>query len=138
VNIVPEFCETSVDIRLVPGQSWEETYAKVKEIVSGEAGGVRWEFDTTPLADPPFCLDEEHPMVRAVCATADRPHSEVVSYSCDASKIATDGIPCVIFGPGDIARAHTADESIATEDLHRGVAQYVCIAETLLPAEKGD
>jgi len=138
VNIVPEFCETSVDIRLVPGQSWEETYGKIKEIISGQSVGVRWEFDTSPLADPPFCLDEEHPMLLAVCAAAGRPSSEVVSYSCDASKIATAGIPCVIFGPGDIAQAHTADESIATEDLHKGVAHYVRIAEALLPAEKGD
>lgn len=77
-------------------------------------------------------------MLLAVCAAAGRPSSEVVSYSCDASKIATAGIPCVIFGPGDIAQAHTADESIATEDLHKGVAHYVRIAEALLPAEKGD
>ncbi|HRJ71155.1 MAG TPA: M20 family metallopeptidase [Terrimicrobiaceae bacterium] len=133
VNIVPDFCEIQVDIRLVPGQSWERTYDGVRGAVENSSADVRWEFDPSPLADPSFCLAEDHPAVRRVCAAAGRPASQVVNFSCDASKIAAAGIPCVVFGPGDIAHAHTADESIAIEDLARGVAGYVRIAQALLP-----
>ena len=33
-----------------------------------------------------------------------------VPYGTDASTIAEAGIPAVVFGPGDIAQAHTCDE----------------------------
>jgi acetylornithine deacetylase/succinyl-diaminopimelate desuccinylase-like protein len=35
-----------------------------------------------------------------------------VPYGTDASTIALAGIPAVVFGPGDIAQAHTCDEWI--------------------------
>ena len=132
INIVPDFCEISVDIRLVPGQSGEETYREIQRAVTGVADTVRWEFDPQPLIDHPFCLDEENVFVQQVCRAADRTHAGVVHFSCDASKIAKAGIPCLIFGPGDIAQAHTANESIAISDLHRGVEAYVRIAQELL------
>jgi acetylornithine deacetylase len=34
--------------------------------------------------------------------------------------LAHGGIPSVVFGPGDIAQAHTADEWISVEALERG------------------
>ena len=41
------------------------------------------------------------------------PHEqEAVPYGTDASTLALAGIPAVVFGPGDIAKAHTADEWI--------------------------
>jgi acetylornithine deacetylase len=43
-----------------------------------------------------------------------------VRYFCDASVLAHGGIPSVVFGPGDIAQAHTADEWITVEALERG------------------
>jgi acetylornithine deacetylase len=45
-----------------------------------------------------------------------------VTYFCDAAVIATGGTPCVVFGPGDIAQAHTAREWISVQSLERGVA----------------
>ena len=36
----------------------------------------------------------------------------VVPYGTDASTLAAAGLPCVVFGPGDIAQAHTKDEWI--------------------------
>ena len=42
-----------------------------------------------------------------------------VDYFCDASVLAGAGIPSVVFGPGDIAQAHTADEWIALASLER-------------------
>jgi len=57
----------------------------------------------------------------------------VTNFSCDASKIAATGVPCLVVGPGDIAHAHTATESIAVEELLQGVEAYTKIAEALLP-----
>ena len=132
VNIVPEFCETEVDIRLVPGQSGLQTYAEIRNIVEAQDDRIQWEFDPHPLVDSPFCRDADDLFVRMVCGAVVRTESQVVNFSCDASKIAAAGIPCLIFGPGDITQAHTGDESLAIEDLHRGVSAYVQIVEKLL------
>jgi acetylornithine deacetylase len=37
---------------------------------------------------------------------------DAVPYGTDASTLAEAGIPSVVFGPGDIAQAHTCDEWI--------------------------
>ena len=40
-----------------------------------------------------------------------------VPYGTDASTLASPQVPAVVFGPGDIAQAHTADEWIALDQL---------------------
>ncbi len=42
-----------------------------------------------------------------------------VHFFCDASVLARGGIPSVVFGPGDIAQAHTGDEWISLKSLDR-------------------
>ena len=42
-----------------------------------------------------------------------------VDYFCDAAVLAAGGIPSVVFGPGDIAQAHTADEWVSLAQLER-------------------
>ena len=43
-----------------------------------------------------------------------------VDYFCDAAVLSAGGMPSVVFGPGDIAQAHTADEWISLAELERG------------------
>jgi acetylornithine deacetylase len=40
-----------------------------------------------------------------------------VPYGTDASTLAEAGIPSVVFGPGDIARAHTCDEWVPLDEV---------------------
>ena len=42
-----------------------------------------------------------------------------VPYGTDASKIAQAGIPAIVFGPGDIAQAHTRDEWVALDEVEQ-------------------
>ena len=42
-----------------------------------------------------------------------------VPYGTDASTLAGAGIPCVVFGPGDIARAHTCDEWVPLDEVEQ-------------------
>jgi acetylornithine deacetylase len=42
-----------------------------------------------------------------------------VPFGTDASTIADAGIPAVVFGPGDIAQAHTNDEWIEIEQMEK-------------------
>ena len=43
-----------------------------------------------------------------------------MDFFCDAAVLSAGGIPSVVFGPGDIAQAHTADEWISLASLERG------------------
>jgi acetylornithine deacetylase len=42
-----------------------------------------------------------------------------VHFFCDASILAHGGIPSVVFGPGDIAQAHTRDEWLSLHELEQ-------------------
>ena len=52
---------------------------------------------------------------------------EGVGYGTDASTFARAGIPAVVLGPGDIAQAHTHNEWIDLDELHRGVEVYAAL-----------
>lgn len=51
-----------------------------------------------------------------------------VPYGTNAASLAAAGIPAVVFGPGSIAQAHTADEWIAVEQLELAEEAYYQIA----------
>ena len=59
------------------------------------------------------------PLVRQFLRTAGQRRPECVHYFCDAAVLAEGGIPSVVFGPGDIAQAHTADEWVSEKQLDR-------------------
>jgi acetylornithine deacetylase len=40
-----------------------------------------------------------------------------VPYGTDASTLAEAGVPSVVFGPGDIAQAHTCDEWVDLDEV---------------------
>ena len=44
-----------------------------------------------------------------------------VAYNTDASHYAAAGIPCVVFGPGDIAQAHSVTEFVEIEQVAAAV-----------------
>jgi acetylornithine deacetylase len=54
-----------------------------------------------------------------------------VDYFCDASILSHGGIPSIVFGPGDIAQGHTADEWISLASLERGRAILVNFLRSL-------
>lgn len=135
INIVPESCRASVDIRLLPGQSWEMVYAAVQACVTSAAScvrGVTWHFEEKPFTDPSFVTAPDHPLVLTALQVLGEEQARVVAFSCDASKVAAAGVPCIILGPGDIAEAHTSRESIAVDELESAVTQYAELAQRLL------
>ena len=54
-----------------------------------------------------------------------------VPFGIDAGPLSEKGTPCVVFGPGDIAQAHTKDEWIDLEQVHLAAQAYFQIAVDL-------
>jgi acetylornithine deacetylase len=77
--------------------------------------------------DPPFMqsnglADDKNGSLAERLAKTVRQHgraSELVGvrFGTDAAAVASTGVPTVVFGPGSIDQAHTADEFIAIDQL---------------------
>jgi len=117
-NIVPDACTITVDRRLLPG----ETEAGVKREIAALLRAKKLAATISSLKTAP-CLPLETearlPLVQDFLRSAKQARPVGVDYFCDAAVLAAAGIPSVVFGPGDIAQAHTADEWISLAELER-------------------
>jgi acetylornithine deacetylase/succinyl-diaminopimelate desuccinylase-like protein len=118
-NIVPDACVISIDRRTLPG----ETEAKVKGEIAAllkakKLGATISSAKAVPAL--PLETNPKLPLVRQFFRSVGQARPAGVDYFCDASVLSAAGIPSVVFGPGDIAQAHTADEWIALAELERG------------------
>lgn len=120
-NIVPDACVISVDRRTLPGETETGVRREVKRVLS--EAGLEVDMDTLRTAPcDPLETDPGLPLVQELRKAAGRRRTLGVHYFCDAAPLAAGGIASVVFGPGDIAQAHTRDEWIGVESLERGTA----------------
>jgi acetylornithine deacetylase len=118
-NIVPDICKISVDRRTLPG----ETDAGVKREIAAllKANSLSAKISSTKLA-PALPLETNYklPLAQQFLKSVGQRKPLGVHFFCDAAILSAGGIPSVVFGPGDIAQAHTADEWISLAELERG------------------
>jgi acetylornithine deacetylase/succinyl-diaminopimelate desuccinylase-like protein len=115
-NIVPAFCEASVDRRTLPGETESSVQAELARLFRRHKlhALVRDEKLSPCLS---METNAELPLVRKFLQAARQKAPLGANYFCDASVLAQAGIPSIVFGPGDIAQAHTAVEWIALRSL---------------------
>ncbi len=70
-------------------------------------------------------------VVREQVAAWGLPLGGPVDFWTEAALFSDAGYPTVVFGPGDIAQAHTVDEWVAIEQLERAASAYSSILESL-------
>jgi len=118
-NIVPDRCTILLDRRTLPGETESGVRRELKSILRRKNLKVAFVHDELP-ACLPLETDPRLPLVAQFLDSVGQRKPVGVRYFCDASVLAQGGIPSVVFGPGDIAQAHTADEWISLESLERG------------------
>jgi acetylornithine deacetylase/succinyl-diaminopimelate desuccinylase family protein len=118
-NIVPDFCAIEIDRRTLPG----ETDAGVRREISRflNSKDLSAKISSAKLA-PALPLETNHklPLVQKFMKCVGQTKPLGVHFFCDAAVLSAGGIPSVVFGPGDIAQAHTNDEWISLSELERG------------------
>lgn len=120
-NIVPDRCVIEVDRRTVPGETEAGAKREIETFLRKRGVSVTL-VDMKGVTAPPLETDPQLPWVRAFLKATGRTTPRGVTYFCDAAILALGGTPCVVFGPGDIAQAHTAREWISIASLERGTA----------------
>ena len=117
-NIVPAGCTITVDRRTLPGETDAQVFREIAALLRRR--NLKATIANTKIAPAPAMeTNPELPQVRQLFAVVGQTRPAGVNYFCDAAVLAAGGLPCVVFGPGDIAQAHTADEWISLAQLER-------------------
>ena len=118
-NIVPDGCVISIDRRTLPGET--ENSVRCEIITLLQAKKLSAKISSAKLAPAlPLETNFKLPLVQTFLSAAKQNKPLGADYFCDAAVLSAGGIPSVVFGPGDIAQAHTADEWISLAELERG------------------
>jgi len=117
-NIVPDQCVISVDRRTLPGESDRAVRHELRTLLkSCDSQAKLMPLRTVPC--PALETPRNLPWVRKLMRITGQRRPRGVDYFCDAAILAAGGIPSVVFGPGDIAQAHTRGEWIAVNQLEQ-------------------
>ena len=122
VNTVPDRCRIDIDRRVVMGEKPAEAPGQMLAFLVGKAG-IDFPVEMTEpwICDPALSPQgsEEIQKLLGAAIDAERGSHRVhaVPYGTDAATLAWAGIPAVIFGPGDIAKAHTIDEWVPLDEV---------------------
>ncbi len=129
-------CTLRIERRTIPGELAVSVMQEVQALCD-EIRASRPEFEATlslACAQPPSDLALDAPLTRAVLSAvgAQGLSETVTGLACwtDAALFNAAGIPALCFGPGDIARAHSAEEWVEHEQLEQATAvlEQVCAA----------
>lgn len=129
-----ESCTIHIERRTIPGETAADTLAEVEALIAAlaaERPTFRADVRLT-TAQPPLDLATDAPLTQLTvgAARARGLEGRVSGLSCwtDAALFDAAGIPALCFGPGDIARAHSAREWVERADIERAAAvlEHVC------------
>ncbi|QAA76996.1 MAG: hypothetical protein BIP78_1230 [Candidatus Bipolaricaulis sibiricus] len=133
-NVVPDRCWVRLDRRWLPSEDIDAVLAEIRMVVArairdarGVTANVRRLEETRHCR--PMETRSDHPFVRALQGAAReeglRPELQGVPYGTDGSLFAERRVPTVVWGPGDIAQAHGADEHVDLDEVWSAARAYL-------------
>lgn len=141
-STVAAHCKIQIDRRWIPSENVELVFSEIKECLAQvklQMPGLKTELRRVPggmatMVHGPLEISETHPLVIA----AQKARKEICGNpeALTTFPAWTDGallsreanIPTMILGPGDLALAHSADESIALEEVYQAAEIYAMTA----------
>lgn len=127
VNTVPDECTIEIDRRVLPGEDGVKVMQQVEDY-------LRQRLDVNFRMLPPWLIGEslsDHnngawaDQLLKVIERRVGPRKKIgVPYGTNVSRFAITGVPSLVFGPGSILQAHTADEWIDLNELRQAAEIY--------------
>ncbi|MCC1491863.1 acetylornithine deacetylase [Cognatishimia sp. F0-27] len=125
LNIVPEHCRFEFEFRALPNEDVDAMADHMQRFVDtallprmqAVSANASFRLEST-IAYPGLDSAPEHEIVILAKRLAGRNDHRKVAYGTEGGRFSkTGGIPTVVCGPGDIDRAHKADEFITRNEL---------------------
>lgn len=123
-NVTPVQSVCTIRYRPMPGVDTAGLVRRTRALARQHGLGFKVHWVGAPLYTPP-----DSPLVRTALALTGTRVARTVPYGTDGTAYATRMKHLVVLGPGDIAQAHTVDEWVETEQLHRAEELYARFIE---------
>jgi acetylornithine deacetylase/succinyl-diaminopimelate desuccinylase-like protein len=130
-NIVPDRCVIRVDRRTVPGERDSAVKEELLRFIRRHGLSASLIDTKSEEPAPPLETDRHLPLVQQFLRCARQSKPAGVDFFTDAGVLAAGGIPSVVFGPGNIAQAHTAEEWVAVSQVERAARLLQRFLQTL-------
>jgi acetylornithine deacetylase/succinyl-diaminopimelate desuccinylase-like protein len=121
LNIVPDACQIGIDRRVIDGEVVDDVAAAIIALV--QAASPLPVTVTPATYGDAFYQDPSHPWVESV-TTFNQTTATSAPYGTNAYAYGDLADCCIVYGPGSIAQAHTADEWIALSEIDRAADFY--------------
>jgi acetylornithine deacetylase/succinyl-diaminopimelate desuccinylase-like protein len=141
VNVVPDWCEVEIDRRVIPGEDRLAAVEDAKAYLIAGLGddAADWLEFIPPWVNMPSlspCGESCKIWVERVqnaiaLGIGGTPAVAGVPYGTDAGPLNAAGLPSLVFGPGDIAQAHTKDEWVELDQVRMAAEAYYQMGRTL-------
>lgn len=129
-NIVPDQCSILVDRRTLPGETEQTVRIEIQRLLTRARLEAVW-VDEKAASCRPLETDRSLPLVSDCLKILGQRQPSGVHYFSDAAVLSEAGIPSVLFGPGDIAQGHTADEWVEVAQLEKAKDFFVRFLRSL-------
>lgn len=122
VNTVPDDCSIEIDRRVVPGENPQAALEHCLGYLAEHGPDAAKVIHETPYMMTTGLRDDANGQLAERLSGVIRQHGGPgkqigVSFGTDAPHFAATGCPTVVFGPGSVDQAHTADEWLEIDQL---------------------
>jgi len=122
INVVPDRCHIEVDCRYAPGTDTEKALQRLHALLQEQP-----DCELEILAKlPAFAAQAASPLLATLQTAMQQfgiaPQAKQEPWFADAAFFARAGCDTLIWGAGDIARAHTEEEFIEIEQVEKATA----------------
>jgi succinyl-diaminopimelate desuccinylase len=142
INVIPDHCRLTLDIRTVPKQDHDELLSKIDAIIEKmKAEDKDFKVELTILDNrPATSTSRDNPIVKAVHAAVQKvlqiePVYNGVPGATDGTFLHVHGVPIVTIGAGDRDIPHQINEYVDIEELAETTAIYRQAALNFLRGE---
>ncbi|HKZ11922.1 MAG TPA: M20/M25/M40 family metallo-hydrolase [Rhodanobacteraceae bacterium] len=128
-NVIAPEAELRFGMRPLPSVNMDGLLEDLRTLVEPAPVAFEETFRGPPLpanaANAEQCLRE----ARALAQSLDIPVGDAVDFWTEAALFSKAGCTTFVYGPGDIAQAHSADEWVALDELEAAARTYLRITE---------